>query len=416
MSHIKVGVLRGGPSKQYEVSLKNGQYILNLLKKEPLSDRYTGIDIFIDRGGLWHIDGMQITPEQAVRRVDVVFNTLKGEFGEDGKLQRILEDFSIPYTGSSGYASALSLNKSLSKDHFKKNGIKTPYHKDLNLPETDSLEGIAHGLFKTFPMPVVVKPKGQGSSLGVSFASNFKELLEALEHARGFSNEVLVEEYISGKEIVSGFIEDFRGQDLYHLFPVEIKPHHDLQDGSSGDISGDPSSGASSDQYQKPKISDIPSDIKSTEVKVDDLSPEEQGIASVLDIVKDADPDLKKNVEKKLEHIIKDSYKKKTKDGIFDWTHKYSGSYDHHSPSSLSESEKQQIKEVVSKIQSNFHLNHYATADFIIHPKRGVYLLEVNALPHIHEHSPIYSSLSASGVKNHEFVDHLIRLALKRLK
>ncbi|HEY1036975.1 MAG TPA: hypothetical protein VGE62_00150 [Candidatus Paceibacterota bacterium] len=372
MSLIRVGVLRGGPSHEYEVSLKTGQHILSILNREPLSKHYKGVDIFIDKGGIWHIDGVPMTPELAMRRVDVVFNALKGTYGEDGTIHNLLKLFSVPYVGSEPYATAMTMNKGVAKNHFKKHGIKTPYHKELNLPHGENLEPIAHDVFKSFPMPVVVKPKGMGSSLGVSFASNFQELIEALDHARGFSNEVLVEEHITGKEIISGFLDDFRGKDLYHMFPVEVKP------------------------AKHPHLSDPVADAKSAEVTLSDLSPEEQAFA----------------------HRIEERKRQKHHGhhGIFDWSKKFSGAYDHHSPSTLTPEEKKVVEDAMGTIRKELGLSHFATADFIVHPRRGVYVLEVNALPHIHEHAPIYKSLDAAGIKHHEFIDHLIRLALKRGK
>lgn len=390
MSLIRVGVLRGGPSKEYEVSIKTGQHILNLLNREPLCDSFKGIDILIDKDSVWHIDGLPMTPEMALRRVDVVFNAMKGEFGEDGKLQRMLEMFSTPYIGSGPYSSALTLNKAMAKKQFKAHGIKTPYHRELNLPNGENLEPIAHDLFKTFPMPVVVKPVGQGSSLGVSFASNIKELVEALDHARGFSNEVIVEEHITGKEIISGFIDDFRGQDLYHLFPVEVKPH-------KGQILSDYAHEIFNNEGSvKEILSDPEADLKTAEVTVEDLSPEEQLLANRI-------------AEKKKQRLS-------DHEAVFDWSKKYSGSYDHSSPTSLTPAEKKSIYESITGIKKAFNLEHFATADFIVHPRRGVYVLEVNAAPHMHEHSAVYKSLDAAGIKHHEFLEHLIRLALKRGK
>jgi D-alanine-D-alanine ligase len=225
MALIRVGVLRGGVSNEYEMSLRVGQHILNMLAKAPLDKKYKGVDVLIDRTGEWHIDGIPHTPESALRQVDVVFSTLRGEFGEDGKLQQMLDLFAKPYVGSKALSTAMTQNKVLAKNHFKQQGIKTPYFKEFHLEHGTDLDPLAHDLFRSFPMPVIVKPKGQGSSLGVSFASNVKELIEALKYAQGYSNEIVVEEYLTGKEIISGFIEDFRGSDLYHMFPVEIEPH-----------------------------------------------------------------------------------------------------------------------------------------------------------------------------------------------
>ncbi len=389
MTRIKVGVLRGGPSREYETSLKTGRHILQMLNSEPLSEHYKGIDIFIDKESIWHIDGIPHTPEKALRKVDVIFNATKGNYGEDGKLQRVLESFSMPYVGTSTYGSSVAINKTLAKEHFKKAGIKTPYYKEFNLPQDQDLQPVALNLFRTFPMPVIVKPKGLGSSLGVSFASNVQELVEALDHARGFSSEVMVEEYLTGKEIISGFIDDFRGKDLYHLFPVEVKPH-------DANLFGEKT------EWKDAAPLSIPEeDEKTAEVGVSDLSPEELALAHLQTVE-----------EEKKEEVLPP----KKRHSIFDWVSKHIGSYDHKSPANLKNEEKLAIEEAMKAAREALNLRHFATADFIVHPRRGVYLLEINTQPGLHEHSPIYKSLDAAGVKHHEFLDHLLRLALRRGK
>ena len=329
MSLLKVGVLRGGPSSEYDVSLQTGKHILNILKHPDMANVYEGIDIFIDKKGVWHIDGIPLEPYDAIKRVDIVFNALHGEYGEDGKVQQILEAFAIPFTGSRALASSMMANKKMAKDHFKAHGIKTPYHKELLLEKTDDLEPLAHDLFRTFPMPVVVKPRGLGSSLGVSQASNFSELLSALDHARLFSKDIIVEEFITGKEIISGIIDDFRGVNPYTLLPVEVRQ---------------------------------------------------------------SDP------------------KKK----ILDWATKQSGNVTYHSPANITEQEKRSIESTLKILKESLDLSHLALADFIVSPKRGVYLLEVDTQPHIHEQAPLLRALAAAGIKEHELVAHLLKLAKDR--
>ncbi|MBP6974415.1 MAG: hypothetical protein KBB54_00555 [Candidatus Pacebacteria bacterium] len=382
MSHINVGVLRGGPTDEYDVSLKTGQHILNMLKNEPLSKAYKGVDILIDKEGVWHMDGMPATPEQVLRTIDVVFNATKGNFDTGEPLHRILESFAVPFVGTKGYASAMTKNKPFSKKHFKEQGIKTPYFRELNISQDQDLNPVAVDVFRNFPMPVIVKPVGKGSSLGVSFASNFQELIEALDHARGFSDEVLVEEYLTGKEIISGFIDDFRGQNLYHMFPVEVKPHQSTHRSSTHDLS----------------LSDTEADAKSAETSVEDLSPEEREIAKKISVVKTA-------VELP-----------KPKHSIFNWIAKHAGLYDHTSPANITKDEKKIIEDAVRKVRESLGLRHFATADFIVHPKRGVYLLEVNTDPSLHEHSPVYKALDAGGIQHHEFLNHLLQLALQSKK
>jgi D-alanine--D-alanine ligase len=325
----KVGVLRGGPSQEYDISLTTGKHILSLLKKEPLCEEYEPVDIFVDRDSVWHVAGSPVTPEEAVSRVDVLFNAMHGAYGGDGRVQGILDSFAKPYTGTKALGSAMALNKALAKEHFKNLGIKSPYYKEIKIKLDEDVEPIAHDLFKSFPMPVIVKPRSSGSSLGVSVANNFHELIDALEHTRGFSEEIVVEEYLTGKEIISGFIEDFRGQDLYNTIPVQVK--HSEKSG-----------------------------------------------------------------------------------GHFNWSAKNSGSYNYEAPAMITEEEKGIIENAVRSIKEYFNLRHYGTFDFLIHPRRGVYLLEVNTQPSLQEEATIFKSLSSVGVKAHEFLGHILKLALGR--
>lgn len=240
MSHIKVGVLRGGSSDEYDLSMKMGARILDVLKKEPLNKEYRPVDILIDKSGIWHVGGFPMLPEQALRHVDVVFNSLHGAYGGDGRIQHILDTFHKPFTGSKVFGTIMARDKKATRDSLKKLGIKTPYAKDLHLEHGDEIDGIAHNLFHTFPMPVVVKPRNANESVGVSIARNFDELIKAIDHARLFSPDIVVEEYITGKQIISGFIDDFRGQDHYPLMPVHIEPHApilDFSDKLSGNYS-----------------------------------------------------------------------------------------------------------------------------------------------------------------------------------
>lgn len=114
MAKIRVGVIRGGPSSEYGVSLKTGSEVLKYLS----TDKYLPIDILIDRQGKWHWWGLPTTPDKIASRVDLVFNALHGEYGEDGEVQSILDDLGIPYSGSGQLASALGMNKAMAKNIF----------------------------------------------------------------------------------------------------------------------------------------------------------------------------------------------------------------------------------------------------------------------------------------------------------
>ena len=121
MHRIRVGVLRGGPSGEYEVSLKTGATVLNNLSQ----DKYNPREIFIDKNGEWHVYGLPVKPHDALTHIDVVFNALHGSYGEDGKVQHLLEMHGIPFTGSGSFSSALGMNKVLMKEVLVKNIIRT---------------------------------------------------------------------------------------------------------------------------------------------------------------------------------------------------------------------------------------------------------------------------------------------------
>jgi len=212
----KVAVLRGGPSQQYTRSLESGAYIL-----KNLPEKYEGRDVFIDKAGDWYVNGIKVKPQHALDHVQVVWNALHGEYGEDGKVQHLLENINMPYTGSDSIASALSMNKKLSKKSFADHSILTPSY--IVVEKGDDLEGHARHIFFNFHMPVVIKPSTSGGSAGVGVARAKKDIVPLLEAALLISTAVIVEAYISGREVSSIVIEDMRGEKYYVPIPVEIR-------------------------------------------------------------------------------------------------------------------------------------------------------------------------------------------------
>jgi D-alanine-D-alanine ligase len=212
----RVGVLRGGPSREYDISLKTGASILR-----NLSDRFQSVDILVTKGGVWHMFGLEVDHEEVFDNIDVAANAFHGDYGEDGKVQNLLDNFSVPYTGAGSLASSLGLNKKLSKELFEKIGLKTPRHKSMR-KEDDDVHALALEAFKTIPLPCIIKPATSGSSLGVSLAHSFRELEEAMRKAYEYSNVCIVEEYIRGREASCGVIDSFRNREVYPLFPVEV--------------------------------------------------------------------------------------------------------------------------------------------------------------------------------------------------
>ncbi len=218
MSKIKVAVLRGGPSNEYEVSLKTGSTLLKHLHS--MSDKYETHDVLITKDGLWHINGFERSPEKVAQQIDVFVNGLHGSFGEDGKVQQMLESFNAAYTGSGTLASALAMNKKFTKEIAKKNGIKTAIHTIVRAGE-NTWDRVLE-IFKTFPHPSVVKPVASGSSVGVSIAYTALDLEQAIAEALTHSDTAIIEEFISGREATCGIVNNFRNETLYALPPVEI--------------------------------------------------------------------------------------------------------------------------------------------------------------------------------------------------
>lgn len=216
--------MRGGVGDEYEISLKTGSSVLKNLSHE----KYCIFDMLVTKNGEWHLNGIPTTPAKLVNQVDVVFNALHGEYGEDGKVQRILEQFKIPYTGSSVFASAIAMNKALSKYYFKKEGIKTP--ECLLVVGEDDVEKSARRIFRKLPAPYIVKPISAGSSVGISIAHDFDGLIKAIKNALHYNNKmVLVEEYISGREITCGVIDSMSTMEPYAISPVEIVPPEETE-------------------------------------------------------------------------------------------------------------------------------------------------------------------------------------------
>ncbi len=225
MAQIHVAVLRGGPSTEYEVSLKSGAAVLDNLP----TNKYTVSDILISREGVWHNRGLPVEPHKVLHSVDVVFNAMHGEYGEGGIVQKILDDHGVPYTGSGVFASTIAMNKARTREVLGSlQGIKAHSSLIFKPDSVYDLEAEAQRLFDAFPAPYVLKPLRGGSSIGLSIVQTIREIPEALE-ALLKDGPVIVEEYIQGKEATCGVVEGLREQDLYVLPPVEIRIPEDKE-------------------------------------------------------------------------------------------------------------------------------------------------------------------------------------------
>ncbi|MDO8572990.1 MAG: ATP-grasp domain-containing protein [bacterium] len=216
MSQIRVGVIRGGLGHEYDISLETGGNVLRNISR----DKYEAYDVLITKDGTWHLNGVPVNVERIAHTVDVVWNALHGEYGEDGKIQQTLHTFGIPYTGSTPFASAVGMNKALAKDHFSHAGIKTPLGLVVRRGE-DSINA-ALNAFRKIPPPYVVKPLSSGSSVGLSLTRTVDGLIKSIEYALKYSPAVLIEEFIKGKEISCGVVDSMEHDQSHATHTVEI--------------------------------------------------------------------------------------------------------------------------------------------------------------------------------------------------
>jgi D-alanine-D-alanine ligase len=317
MKRLKIAVLRGGPSSEFDVSLKTGKSII-----DTLSNNHEVFDVVIDRNTDWYVDGQKVKPEIFSRSLDFVFNGMHGEYGEDGQIQELLEKLRVKYSGPKKLAAAISMNKNIAKDYYRKNNIKTPAHLII---ETNKIDEITPGdIVKHFAFPVIIKPLGAGSSIGISIAKNFPELMDHLPNYVEKFDKLMIEEMIFGKEATVGVIDKFRNRATYPLMPIEIK---------------------------KPKGRDL-----------------------------------------------------------FDYDLKYSGEVEENCPGNFSQEEKRDLERMAIEAHEALGLRHYSRSDFIVHPKRGVFILETNSLPGITEESLLPKALEASGSSLEEFLHHILEI------
>ena len=185
---LRVGVLMGGTSAEREISLKTGRSICESLRRR----RYTVVPIDLDA----------TLPQQLrAKKVSVAFLALHGLGGEDGTVQGLLEIMNIPYTGSGVCASAVGMDKGLTRVVLQSMGIPVPAGRTLQASQT------LHHPPANLGWPVVVKPCMEGSSIGVSIVKNLSGWKRALTKAFVHGQQIVVEKYIPGREVAVGVLD-----------------------------------------------------------------------------------------------------------------------------------------------------------------------------------------------------------------
>jgi len=201
---LRISILYGGFSSEREISIKTGQAIYNALCN---SNKY-------------HVELIDLTRENYVeeiyklkdKNVDLVFIALHGKFGEDGRLQAILESLNLKYTGCGVLASALAMNKHYAKCIFLANNLSTPPW--ILLRKNDR-----NFKLNEIKLPVIIKPANEGSTIGVTVAENYSQLLRGIKYAFKFDDQIIIEKYINGRE----FTVPILGDEILPL--IEIKPN-----------------------------------------------------------------------------------------------------------------------------------------------------------------------------------------------
>ncbi|HEY8309535.1 MAG TPA: D-alanine--D-alanine ligase, partial [Gemmatimonadaceae bacterium] len=239
LSPLRITVLMGGASAERDVSLASGLRIVEALGRR--GHQVTALDPavgVISRAGLDDLarrnvgteppslealaglsdgrlrDDLIAMPE--IRDADVVFLALHGGQGEDGTVQALLDMAGVRYTGSGHMASAIAMDKDLSKILFRAAGVQTADW--LMAPQSPALVEQSLGL------PVVVKPSKQGSTVGLSIVRKIADLDAAVAEAFKYDDEVMIERFIAGRELTVGVLGD-------DALPVgEIKPAKEIYD------------------------------------------------------------------------------------------------------------------------------------------------------------------------------------------
>jgi len=300
-----VGILRGGEWEDYERSLNDGRKLISHIF-ENLSHKWKPVDILIDKDGIWHFGGLPIEPAKLINKVRVIWNTSHPNYS------KILQDLSIPNVGINHFSKLLT-SRELLKEHVKKIGINMPrafvipvYQEDFDGPLEDYVIKKAKEIFNKFSSPWIIKPLTEDLNIGIHLVKTFPELVEAIADDVKHKKSILVEEFISGKNISIHSVAGFRGEDIYTFPPVENK-----------------------------------------------------------------------------------------KDIII-------------SPGKFTSLEKEKLFKNTKSIFEHVSALHYLKSNFILHPKRGIYLTQIEFFPNLDKDFCFHKSCESVGTKAHNVVEHIL--------
>lgn len=185
---MRIAVLYGGVSGEREVSLSSGKGIMQALKNN--GHEVVGID--------FHPNKLE---EILKLDVDLVFIGLHGKFGEDGRVQGLLEMLGLPYVGSGVLASSLAMDKAKAKQLFELNNLPVAKSKMYRVDDPTDLHAMETEINDLFTMPFVIKPNREGSTLGLTIVEAKEQIIPGIQSATKSDNMVLVEDFIKGREM-----------------------------------------------------------------------------------------------------------------------------------------------------------------------------------------------------------------------
>lgn len=217
LTHKRIAVLKGGPGSERTISHASAAGVVGALRElgaEVIEVDVTGPGFELPAG------------------IDLVFNIIHGTFGEDGQLQRELEARGLVYTGEGVKGSELAFDKLQSKARFIERGVPTP-----------GFEIVPAGQLPKMPLPYVIKAPCEGSSVGVYIVKTPEEVAPAIEGAAKYAKELLVEEFVEGRELTVGILDD------QALPVIEIRPRTGFYDWSNKYPFLDPTGKGAADHY-----------------------------------------------------------------------------------------------------------------------------------------------------------------------
>lgn len=322
---LKIGVLRGGPNEHYEKSFSSGDAILRTLRD---MENVEVVDLVLTKDRTLLRKGLPISLEKLSREIDMIWNTVFGYYGEDGKIQSLFEHFGIKFVGPESHGASFATNKKIAKDMLSSHGIKTPMYTtvetgNIDIPVEDFVNNEVFRINRKLPPPWIVKPISSGMSHGVRLARSLPELSLAITEAVFSGEDLLVEEYIEGRHFSVGVIDNFRKEDLYSLLPGEVR------------------------LFGKGKILD-----------------------------------------------------KNMRDGDVCYLF----------PCKIDDLKKQELMNIAKTAHKALSLRHFSESDFVIHPKRGVYYIETDAIPSLHDGSSFRLSLESVGSSLEDLAKNIIKL------